>query len=68
MFGLLLMQDDLVIDDTKYHVKVIRRGPTTFNVNVNNSYVDVVARKLGDGGFLLQVKCIIHRSSGPSSW
>eukprot|EP00879_Flechtneria_rotunda_P003437 GHRR01003666.1.p1 GENE.GHRR01003666.1~~GHRR01003666.1.p1 ORF type:complete len:1583 (+),score=615.48 GHRR01003666.1:404-5152(+) len=53
--SLVYFQDDLVIDDIKYHVKVIRRGPFTFNVSVNNTAVDVVARKLGDGGFLLQV-------------
>ncbi len=49
-------QDDLVIDDIKYHVKVIRRAPFIFNVSVNDSNVDVWARKLGDGGFLLQVR------------
>lgn len=53
----LRQQDDLVIDDIKYHVKVIRRAPHIFNVSVNSSDVDVWARKLGDGGFLLQV-CI----------
>lgn len=52
----MALQDDLVIDDIKYHVKVIRRGPFTFNVSVNDSNVDVWARKLGDGGFLLQVR------------
>jgi hypothetical protein len=49
------LQDDLVIDSIKYSVKVVRRGPILFNVSLNNSNVDVLARKLGDGGFLLQV-------------
>lgn len=49
-------QDDLVINDIKYHVKVVRRGPIMFNVQLNQSNVDVLARKLGDGGFLLQVQ------------
>lgn len=52
---LLCLQDDLVIDSMKYSVKVVRRGPILFNVSLNNSNVDVLARKLGDGGFLLQV-------------
>lgn len=46
----------MVIDDFKYSVKVIRRAPFIFNVRLNKSNVDVVARKLGDGGFLLQVR------------
>lgn len=50
------LQDNLVIDSIKYHVKVVRRGPILFNVSLNNSNVDVLARKLGDGGFLLQVR------------
>jgi hypothetical protein len=49
------LQDNLVIDGIKYPVKVVRRGPIMFNVSLNNSNVDVLARKLGDGGFLLQV-------------
>jgi hypothetical protein len=50
-----VLQDNMVIDDFKYSVKVIRRAPFIFNVQLNKSNVDVVARKLGDGGFLLQV-------------
>ncbi len=34
---------------------VTRRGPTSWCVALNDSSVEVVARKLGDGGFLLQV-------------
>ncbi|KAF6253758.1 carboxyl transferase domain-containing protein [Scenedesmus sp. NREL 46B-D3] len=53
--SLIYFEDNMVIDDFKYKVKVIRRAPFIFNVQLNNSNVDVVARKLGDGGFLLQV-------------
>jgi acetyl-CoA carboxylase/biotin carboxylase 1 len=53
--SLIHFEDDLVIEGIKYHVKVLRRGPNTFNVALNKSNVDVVGRKLGDGGFLLQV-------------
>jgi hypothetical protein len=39
----------------KYTVKVSRRGPQSFRVFLGNSHVDVVARKLNDGGLLVQV-------------
>jgi acetyl-CoA carboxylase/biotin carboxylase 1 len=48
-------KDDLVIEGVKYPVKVVRRSPATFCVTLNDSTVDVVARKLGDGGYLMQV-------------
>ena len=38
----------------------MRRGPDYFRVYVNNSYVDAVARRLGDGGLLLQVDGTTH--------
>lgn len=60
---LCTLQDDLVINDIKYHVKVNRRGPILFNVSLNDSNVDVLARKLGDGGFLLQVRRLV-----PAAW
>ena len=40
----------------KYTVKVSRRGPQSFRVFLGNSHVDVVARKLSDGGLLVQVR------------
>ena len=40
----------------KYTVKVSRRGPQSFRVFLGNSHVDVVARKLNDGGLLVQVR------------
>lgn len=39
----------------KYTVKVSRRGPQSFRVFLGTSHVDVVARKLNDGGLLVQV-------------
>jgi len=39
----------------KYTVKVSRRGPQMFRVFLGSSHVDVVARKLNDGGLLVQV-------------
>lgn len=48
-----------MIDSMKYSVKVVRRGPILFNVSLNKSNVDVLARKLGDGGFLLQVGSMV---------
>ena len=39
----------------KYTVKVSRRGPQSFRVFLGSSHVDVVARKLSDGGLLVQV-------------
>ena len=38
----------------KYTVKVSRRGPQSFRVFLGASHVDVVARKLNDGGLLVQ--------------
>ena len=40
----------------KYTVKVSRRGPQSFRVFLGSSHVDVVARKLNDGGLLVQVR------------
>ncbi len=39
----------------KYQVTVSRRGPQTYRVSLGQNYVDVVARKLNDGGLLVQV-------------
>lgn len=35
-------------------MKVSRRGPQSFRVFLGSSHVDVVARKLNDGGLLVQ--------------
>jgi len=39
----------------KYTVRVSRRGPQSFRVLLGPSHVDVVARKLNDGGLIIQV-------------
>lgn len=40
----------------KYAVRVSRLGPQSFRVFLGSSHVDVVARKLNDGGLLVQVR------------
>ena len=40
----------------KYTVRVSRRGPQSFRVLLGASHVDVVARKLNDGGLIIQVR------------
>jgi hypothetical protein len=39
-------------------VKVLRRGPQSFRVFLGASHVDVVARKLNDGGLLVQARLL----------
>ena len=45
-------------------MKVSRRGPQSFRVFLGSSHVDVVARKLNDGGLLVQVR----HSTGLPYW
>ena len=40
----------------KYTVGVTRRAPDTFSLWLNGSRVDAVARRLNDGGLLVQVQ------------
>ena len=40
----------------KYTVRVSRRGPQSFRVLLGPSHVDVVARKLNDGGLIIQAR------------
>ena len=40
----------------KYTVGVSRRAPDTFSLWLNGSRVDAVARRLNDGGLLVQVQ------------
>ncbi|KAK9805253.1 hypothetical protein WJX72_008860 [[Myrmecia] bisecta] len=49
-----------VIEGSKYSVKVSRRGPQAFRLSLGPSQVDVVARKLNDGGLLVQVDGQAH--------
>lgn len=48
--------DTLVIEGTKYAVRVARSGPTAFSVALGGSAVEVCTRKMADGGYLLQVR------------
>ncbi|EIE18073.1 hypothetical protein COCSUDRAFT_26470 [Coccomyxa subellipsoidea C-169] len=52
---LTAFEEAFVLDGLKYTVKVSRRGPQSFRVFLGSSHVDVVARKLNDGGLLVQV-------------
>ena len=49
----------------KYTVRVSRRGPQSFRVLLGPSHVDVVARKLNDGGLIIQVRMHLQ-SPGPA--
>lgn len=49
---------------SKYTVKVSRRGPQSFRLFLGNSHVDVVARKLSDGGLLVQVRPLLGPTWG----
>lgn len=52
---LSIYRKHFAIAGLKYTVKVSRRGPQSFRVFLGSSHVDVVARKLNDGGLLVQV-------------
>ena len=40
----------------KYSVKAVRRGPQALRLHLGATSVDVVVRKLNDGGLLVQVR------------
>lgn len=42
----------------KYSVKAVRQGPQTLRLHLGSTHVDVVVRKLNDGGLLVQVRCV----------
>lgn len=44
-----------MIEGYKYCVSVARRAPDTYCVELNGSAVDVITRKMVDGGYLMQV-------------
>ncbi|CAK0731625.1 hypothetical protein CVIRNUC_000020 [Coccomyxa viridis] len=52
---LTAFEEAFVLEGMKYTVKVSRRGPQSFRVFLGDNNVDVVARKLNDGGLLVQV-------------
>lgn len=53
--SLTKFHDQFVVDGTRYTVMVSRGGANRLRVHLNNSHVDTVARRLGDGGLLVQV-------------
>eukprot|EP00884_Botryococcus_braunii_P014175 jgi/Botrbrau1/22759/Bobra.0132s0090.2 len=48
-------EGSLVLDGMKYSFGVSRRGPASYRILLGKNYVDVVCRKLNDGGLLIQV-------------
>ena len=40
----------------KYNVKAVRQGPQALRLHLGGTHVDVVVRKLNDGGLLVQVR------------
>ncbi|GFR43976.1 hypothetical protein Agub_g5120, partial [Astrephomene gubernaculifera] len=53
--SLTRMEHSMVIEGFKYSVVLVRRGVGLAAVQLNGSSVDVAYRKMGDGGYLLQV-------------
>ncbi|KAG2485379.1 hypothetical protein HYH03_015868 [Edaphochlamys debaryana] len=53
--SLIRMEHTMVIEGLKYTVALVRRGVGAACVSLNGSSVDVAYRKMGDGGFLMQV-------------
>lgn len=58
--SLTAFQRDLMLDGDKYAVHASRTAPDQLRVSLNGSHVDVVARKLSDGGLLFQVDGTLH--------
>ncbi|GIM14327.1 hypothetical protein Vretimale_17212, partial [Volvox reticuliferus] len=53
--SLTRMEHTMVIEGFKYAVTLVRRGTGRAAVALNGSSVEVAFRKMGDGGFLMQV-------------
>ena len=47
--------DECLAAGVKYDVKVTRTAPQAFRLHMGSNYVDIVGRKLNDGGLLIQV-------------
>ena len=45
----------MLFKGTKYTVDVSRKGPQLFRLKLGSNSVDVVGRRLNDGGLLIQV-------------
>ena len=58
--SLVSTSEDFVVDGTKYEVSVVRTGPQTLSLTLNDSTIDIVARKLPDGGLLIQLDGASH--------
>ena len=53
--SLMEFKENLNIEGVLYSVIIKRISTSKFTVELNASSIDVVVRKLGDGGILLQV-------------
>lgn len=50
----------------KYTVNVTRSGPNAFSLDLGGKAVDTVARKLNDGGLLIQVIVLMRERAVPA--
>ena len=67
--SLVTVTEEFVVDGTKYSVRVVRTGPQTLTLHLGGSSVAVVARKLNDGGLLIQLdgfSHVIHAEEEPA--
>lgn len=67
--SLVTTTEEFVVDGTKYAVKVVRTGPQSIVLHLNNTTVEVVARKLNDGGVLIQLdgaSHVVHAEEEPA--
>lgn len=51
---------DLTLESDRYHLNVHRAAPDMLRLHLNNSSVEVGARKLSDGSILIQVRPLSH--------
>ncbi|PSC75189.1 acetyl-carboxylase 1-like [Micractinium conductrix] len=58
--SLVTLQEEFVVDGVKYSVKAVRLGPQSLRLHLGDTHVDVVVRKLNDGGLLVQVDGSAH--------
>ncbi|KAG2445384.1 hypothetical protein HXX76_000006 [Chlamydomonas incerta] len=58
--SLMRLEHNMVIEGFKFAVGLVRRGPGLAAVSLNGRSVEVAYRKMGDGGFLLQVDGEAH--------
>ena len=52
----------------KYDVSVTRNAPQAFRLQLGGSFVDVVGRKLNDGGLLIQVDAVSSTVATPEAY